>query len=48
MKTVNKNVVCNKFISEIEKTEKYIRRCTEVFSDDDLYLSYSYENANIA
>lgn len=45
MKTVNKNVVCNKFISEIEKTEKYIRRCTEVFSDDDLYLSYSYENA---
>jgi len=45
MKTVNKNAVCNKFISEIEKTEKYIRRCTEVFSDDDLYLSYSYENA---
>jgi len=45
MKTVNKNYVCDQFISELEKIEGYIDKCKSVFAEEDLYLSYSYENA---
>lgn len=45
MKTVNKNNVCDQFISELEKIEGYIEKCGTVFAEEDLYLSYSYENA---
>lgn len=45
MKTVNKNNVCDSFVEKLDKINGYIDRCTIVFKDEDLYLSYSYENA---
>lgn len=45
MKTVNKNNVCEQFISELDKIANYISRCNAVFSEEELHLSYSYENA---
>ena len=47
MRTVQKNDVCDKFLAAISKIENYVDKCDEVFSDNKLFLSYSYENAVI-
>ena len=47
MRTVNKNDVCDSFIAELASIDRYISKCKEVFGDEKLYLSYSYENAII-
>ncbi len=45
MKTVNKNNVCDQFNQALHRVISYIDRCNVVFKEEDLYLSYSYENA---
>lgn len=47
MKTVNIQNVCDSFIQEMQEIEAYITKCKTVFSGDDKYLSFSYENAII-
>ena len=45
MKTVNKNNVCDKFNEELDRINGYVDRCKVVFKEEDLYLTYCYENA---
>ena len=45
MKTVNKNNVCDKFTEDLDRINSYVDRCKVVFKEEDLYLTYSYENA---
>ena len=45
MKTVNKNNVCDAFHNELQQIENYIEKCNTVFKEEDLFLSFSYENA---
>jgi len=45
MKTVNKNNVCDRFTGDLDRISGYIDRCNAVFKEEDLYLTYSYENA---
>ena len=45
MKTVNKNNVCERFTKELDRISGYVDRCKSVFKEEDLYLTYSYENA---
>ena len=45
MKTVNKNNVCDKFTADLDRINGYVDRCKIVFKEEDLYLTYSYENA---
>ena len=47
MKTVNIQNVCDNFIDNITEINKYIDRCNSVFSNEDKYLSFCYENAII-
>lgn len=45
MKTVNKNNVCDRFTGDLDRISGYVDRCNIVFKEEDLYLTYSYENA---
>ena len=47
MKTVNLQNVCDEFIRNMNEIEGYINRCKTVFSGEDKYLSFCYENAII-
>lgn len=47
MKTVNLQNVCDEFIRNMTEIEGYINRCNTVFSSEDKYLSFCYENAII-
>lgn len=47
MKTVNHKNVCDEFIRDMTEIEGYISRCKTVFSTEDKYLSFCYENAII-
>lgn len=47
MKTVNKDKVCDEFITSIDEIKKYVEKSKELFSENKLFLSFNYENAII-
>lgn len=47
MKTVSLQKVCDEFIQNMAEIRGYVSRCDTVFSGEEKYLSFCYENAII-